>query len=63
MNALDAQDSIVLTLGLDLLSRHADIELADARRRGNNAKQLAMLNMRQQIATVRAKLSAIQVQP
>lgn len=63
MSALDAQDIIVLTLGLDLLGRHADIELADARRRGNNAKQLAMLNMRQHIATVRAKLCAMQVSP
>nr|WP_298718756.1 hypothetical protein [uncultured Steroidobacter sp.] len=63
MSGLDAEDIIVLTLGLDLLSRHADIELANARRRGNSAKQLAMLNMRQQIATVRAKLSAMQVSP
>lgn len=54
------QDFLVLSLALDLLTRFTDGELAKARRQNNNAKQAAMLNMREQIATVRAKVRAMQ---
>lgn len=62
MNALHAQDIIVLLLALSLLSKYADGELSKSRKQNNNAKQAAMLNMRQQIANVRSKLQAMQVQ-
>lgn len=63
MNALDAQDFVILHLALDLLSKHADDELAKARKQTNtSAKQMAMITMRQRIATVRAKVQAMEVQ-
>lgn len=56
---LDAQDREILGLALDLLSSHTDAELANARKRNNHAKQLAMQNMRQRIANVRIRLQAV----
>lgn len=61
MSALDAQDFLVLHLALDMLSRHTDNELTQARQKGNSAKQMAMITMRTQIANVRAKVSAMEV--
>lgn len=60
MTALDAQDFLVIHLALDMLSKHADNELAQARRKGNSAKQMAMITMRQQIANLRAKVCAME---
>lgn len=62
MSTLDAQDLLILHLALDMLSRHTDNELAQARRKENGAKQMAMITMRQRIANVRAKVSAMEVQ-
>lgn len=59
--ALDAQDYLTLTLALDMLSRHVEAELLKVRQRHNTGtKQLAMLNMRQQVKNVRAKLQAME---
>lgn len=63
MSALDAWDFAVLNLALSFLDHHAATELANAKAQRNNRKQLAMLVMRQQIATVRTKLQAMQVSP
>jgi hypothetical protein len=60
VSALDAWDFAVLTLALDLLSHHADVEIVSARAQRNTRKQVAMLAMRQQIASVRVKLRAMQ---
>ena len=61
MIALNPQDIVVLYLALDMLGRHADIELSKARKQINaSARQLAMITMRQQIANVRAKLQAME---
>lgn len=57
---LDAQDLLVLHLSLDMMSRYTDDELAKARKQSNNAKQLSMLAMRQQIANARGKLQAME---
>jgi hypothetical protein len=57
--ALSPEDVELLGLALDTLSHHADAELAEARRHGNNAKQLAMITMGQRIAAVRVKLGAM----
>ena len=61
MSALDPQDFVVLYLALDMLGRHADNELSKACKQNNTgAKQMAMITMRQQIANVRSKLSAME---
>jgi hypothetical protein len=57
MIALDEQDFEILTVAVDLMGKHIDNELAEARRRGNNAKQMAMITMRTRIAVVRVKLA------
>lgn len=59
MSALDADELAVLLLALNLLDRQTDTELAQARRKGNSAKQFAMITMRQRIASVRVKLYAM----
>lgn len=59
MSAFDAWDLAVLTLALDLLRHHSDVELANARAQRNARKQLAMLVMREQIAVTRAKVAAM----
>lgn len=63
MSTLDAWDFAVLTLALSFLDHHAATEWANAKTQRNSRKQLAMLVMRQQIATVRTKLRAMQVSP
>jgi hypothetical protein len=61
MNALDAEDFLVLHLALDLLSKYAEGELSKARQHNNtSAKQLALLNMRQHVKNVRGKLQAME---
>lgn len=55
-DTLTTDDYKIILLGLDMLSKHADIELAHARKHGNNAKQLAMQVMRQQILNARIKI-------
>lgn len=62
-NALNSDDCKIILLGLDLLSKHADIEIAHARKHGNNAKQLAMQTMRQQIMSARTKIVNRRGQP
>lgn len=62
MSVLNTHDFVVLLIALDLLSKHTDDELSKARQQGNNAKQMAMLTMRQQIVKVRSKMQAMQVQ-
>jgi hypothetical protein len=58
MNVLDltAEDFVVLILALDSMLKHTESELLKARRHSNNAKQLAMLTMRQQITSMRTKI-------
>lgn len=60
MTALDAWDFAVLSLALDMLSHHTDVELASAQLRYNTRKRFALLAMRRQIVEVRAKLAAMQ---
>lgn len=60
MTAFDAQDFLVLHLGLDMLSSHVEAELSKARQQNTSAKQLAMINMRQHVKNVRAKLQAME---
>jgi hypothetical protein len=63
MIALDPQNFVVLYLALDMLGRHAENELSKARKQNNaGAKQMAMIAMRQQIANVRVKLQAMELQ-
>jgi hypothetical protein len=60
VTALDPQDFLTLTLGLDMLSKYVEGELSKTREQNNSAKQLAMLNMRQHVKNVRAKLQAME---
>lgn len=61
MSALDQQDFLVIHLALDMLGRHTDNELAEARRKGSNAtRQLTLITMRTRIAAVRVKISAME---
>lgn len=60
MTSLDAQDFLVLYLALDMLTRHAENELAQA---ANSTKRMAMLTMRQRAASVRAKLVELEKSP
>ena len=60
MTALDAWDFAVLSLALDMLSHHTDVELASVQVRYNTRRRFAMLAMRRQIIEVRAKLVAMQ---
>lgn len=59
MNALEAQDFIVLHLALDLLSKHTADEVSKTSKQ-NGTKHIAMLTMREQIANVRTKLQALE---
>lgn len=61
MSPLDAWDLAVLTLALDLLGHHTDVELANARNQRNGRKQQTLLAMHRQIATVSTKLRAMRV--
>lgn len=61
MRPLDEQDFLILHLALDMLSTHTDNELTQARKKGNSAKQMTMITMRQRIVVVRAKVSALEV--
>jgi hypothetical protein len=62
MSALDEQDFVVIYLALDMLGRHSDTELAEARLKGGNSvKQMALIAMRQRVANVRVKLQAMEV--
>lgn len=63
MSALDVWDLAVLTLALSFLDHHAAAEIASAKSQRNVRKQEAMMAMREQIATVRAKLLAMQGAP
>lgn len=63
MSALDVWDLAVLALALSFLDHHAAAEAASARSQRNARKQEAMLAMREQIATVRGKLLAMQGTP
>lgn len=62
MNAatLDAEDFVLIFLALDLLCKHTQVELANARKHNNNAKQAAMINMRSRLLIVRAKVRVLQ---
>lgn len=61
MSALDQWDFAVLNLALEFLGHHADVELANAQAQRNIRRQFAMSALRRQIASVRAKLLAMQV--
>ena len=58
IDGLNRDDIKIILLGLDMLSKHSDIELAHARKHGNNAKQLAMQALRTQILSTRTKLTS-----
>ena len=55
-NALTPDDYKILLLGLGLLTKHTDVELANARKHNNNGKQLALRLMQSQISMVRSKI-------
>jgi hypothetical protein len=63
MTPLDVWDLAVLTLALDLLRHHTDVELAKARAQRNIRKRSQFLVLREQIAIVRTKLHAVRVSP
>lgn len=62
MIALEEQDLLLLSLGLDCLRRYTANELAAARKDGNRAKVAAMQSMQEQIRDVRTKVIAMQAQ-
>lgn len=53
---LTPDDLNILNLGLSLLARHNEVELAIAQRARNKLKAVALIGMRIQIMTVRTKL-------
>lgn len=61
MSAFDTQDFLVLHLALDMLSKYTENELAQARKNGRSTKTMAMMMMRTHIASVRAKVFAMEV--
>jgi hypothetical protein len=61
VTALDSQDFLTLALALDMLSKHVEGELTKASQQNSaSVKQLALLNMRQHVKNVRAKLQAME---
>lgn len=63
VRALDVWDLAVLALALSFLDRHAATEAASAKSQRNVRRQAAMMAMREHIATLRAKLLAMQGAP
>lgn len=58
---LDSQDFPTLAFALGVMSKYVEGELSRARQRNSTStKQLAMVNMRQRIKNVRAKLQAME---
>lgn len=60
---LDGHDIEVLGLALDVLDRHTDDELAQARKEGNYVKQAPMIKVRSRLIVLRAKLRTLRVSP
>lgn len=63
MTNLDAEDVVVILLGLDILTDFTGYEMSKAVQRRNPAKLLSMQIIRQQIANARVKVVMGGVKP